>query len=91
MLKAKLVLGRKKAFRRSHGGEDIKRWDVARLQDRAMDKKELETTRKRYLRSIGEKVREERDKVGSVKQKWDSLRSALCKTVEEVLGYEDRK
>ena len=31
MVRAKLVVGRKRAFRRRHEGEVVKRWDIAKL------------------------------------------------------------
>ena len=33
----------------------------------------------------------DRDKAASIEEKWDTLKSALCETAEEVLGHEHKK
>ena len=59
MLRAKLVVGRMRAFKMSFEEAVVKRWDLARLQGRTMDERGWKTTRGRYLRSAGEKLRED--------------------------------
>ena len=66
----------------------MKRWDVAKLHGKETDQREGETTREKFLKSTEEKLMKEWDKAASVEEKWDTLRSALCETVEEVLGHE---
>ena len=66
----------KKAFRRSHGRAVVKRWGVAKLHGKE---------------STGEKLMKEEDKAASVEEKWDTLKSALYETVEEVFSHEQRK
>ena len=39
MLAAKLVVGMKKAFRKSHSRAVMKRWDVAKLHGKGMDER----------------------------------------------------
>ena len=66
MLRAKLVVEMKKAFRRNHRGEVLIRWNVAKLHGKGTNEREMETTRERFLKSIGEKLMKEWDKAASV-------------------------
>ena len=56
-----------------------------------MDGRGMETTRERYLKIVGEKLMKQWEKAGNVEEKWNTLKSALCESAEEVLGHEDRK
>ena len=69
----------------------MKRWDVAKLHSKGTDERRMETTRERFLKSIGEKLMKEWDKATRVEGKWDILKSALSETAEEVLGHEHKK
>ena len=91
MLRAKLVVGRKRALRRDRAGTGVRRWDVARLQGACVDRRGRETARGMYLRTVREKLHEGWDKESSVQEKWDTLMSALCNGAKAGLGFEDRR
>ena len=69
----------------------MKRWEVAKLHSKGMDKRGMETTRERFLKRAREKLMKEWHKATSVQEKWDTLKSAMCKTAEEVLCHEHKQ
>ena len=91
MLRAKLVVGRRRYFRRCSGGAGVKRWNVSELMGRSVDEHGRETTNGRYLREVREKVEGVWDENSDVEVKWDALKNALCESAKAVLGYENRR
>ena len=69
----------------------MRRWDVAKLQGDCVDVRGRETARGRYLSGLMERLNESWDVQGSMAEKWDVLKGALCGEAKAVLGYEDRK
>ena len=53
MLRVKLVVGRKKKYRKSCGGVGVRRWDVSKLKGSSEDDRGRELARGRYLRCVG--------------------------------------
>ena len=84
LLRAKIIVGKKRYFRRIHSTSSVKRWEVSSLQvNNVGDKGDL-THKVKYLITVGELLRTEDDTIGG---KWDTLRSALCKGAETELDY----
>ena len=90
MLRMKLAIGRRKRFGRKCGGIGVHRWDVSKLQGSNEDKQGRELARGRYLRCIGERIREQWDESSDTETKWSVLKAALCEEAKE-LGVEDRR
>ena len=90
MLRMKLAIGRRKRFGRKCDGVGVHRWDVSKLQGNNEDKQGRELARGRYLRCIGERIREQWDESSDTETKWSVLKAALCKEAKE-LGVEDNQ
>ncbi len=69
----------------------VKRWDVAQLQCGCFDARGRMTTRGKYLSGLKKRVCESWVEEGSVSEKWEVLKSALCDEAEAVIDHEDRK
>ena len=91
MVRMKMILGRKRAFRREPANVGVKRWDAGKLQGGCRDAKGRETARGKYLNGLRERLGESWVVEGSVSENWDVLKVALCDEAEAVLGYEDRR
>ena len=88
VLRAKLVVGKRRYFRRCSGGAGVKRWNVSELMGESVDEHGRETTNGRYLRE----VREEVEGVSSdVEVTWDALKNAFCESAKAVLDYENNQ
>ena len=75
MLRVKVVVGKKKLFRRAYAKErDARRWDLTKLKGRCFDETTRETAMGSYVR-IEEEIQEE---CSGVQEKWDTLKTALC-------------
>ena len=56
-----------------------------------IDTKGRVTTRGEYLDGLKKRVSESWMEEGSVSEKWEVLKSAICDEAQKVLGYEDRR
>ena len=59
MIRMKLIVGRKRFYKRKCKESSVRRWDVARLKGSTEDARGRETARGRYLRCVKEKLREQ--------------------------------
>ena len=75
MLRAMLVVGRRRYFRRCSGGTGVKRCNVSGLMGRSVDEHGRETTN---VREVKEKVEGVWDENSDVMVKWNALKNALC-------------
>lgn len=91
MLRAKVMVGKRKLFRRRSGETTVKRWDVAKLHGSNVDEEGWETTRGAYLRNAKEKLIEMWNDRSSVEDKWDAVKLSLRHGAEMTLGFEDRR
>ena len=92
MLRAKVVVGRKKLFRRRDVPEvAVRIWNVAKLKGRCVDESGRETSMGSFVRVVEQELQTKWDETSIVQEKWDTLKSALCDGAKTELGYEDRK
>ena len=56
MVRLKLVVGKKRAFRRKRVNAGVRRWDVAKLHGDCVDARGRETARGRYLSGLRERL-----------------------------------
>ena len=91
MLRVKLMIGTKRTYRRKCEVIGVRKSDLSKLQGRSEDGQSRETAMERYLRSIGERLKEAWDWTSCVELKCDILKTALCDGVKAEVGYENRK
>ena len=92
MLRTKVVVGRKKQFRRRAVPEvAVWRLDVTKLKARCVDESGRETSMGSFVRVVEQELQTKWDETSTVQEKWDKLKSALCDGTKTELGYEDRK
>ena len=85
MLKMKLQFG-KKNYKSRGSGRLMKRYDVLKLQGRSMDDKGRTTTRGKFENEVCERIQKEWKSDGTVEEKWNVMKTALCETASSVLG-----
>ena len=91
MLRVKVVVGKKKLFRRTNAKErDVRRLDVTKLKGKCFDETGRETAMGSFVRVVEEKLQAKWEECSGVQEKWDTLKTALCDGVKTELGYEDR-
>ena len=74
--RAKVVIGRKKLFRRRDAtGTAVRRWNVMKLKGKCVDEKGRETS---FVRAVEQKLQTWWDETNDVREKWDTLKTALC-------------
>lgn len=92
MLRMKLDVRMKTGSHKSQQKESSKgRYDVAKLQGASVDENGEITTRGKYQQSVGERVKEAWDTEGSVEEKWEVMKAALCESAQLLLGKTKRK
>ena len=87
LLRTKIIVGKKRYFRRIHSTSSVKRWDVSSLQGNNVDDKGDLTCKGKYLMAVGELLRTYWNEDDIIGGKWDTLKLALCKGAETELGY----
>ena len=85
MLKMKLQFG-KKNFKSRCSGRLMKRYDVLKLQGRSMDDKGRNTIRGKFENEVCERIQKKWKSDGTVEEKWNVMKTALCETASSVLG-----
>ena len=91
MVRAKVVVGKRKYFRSSTCGVGVRRWAVSGLLGASEDARGREMTRGRFLRGVRERVQNGCEGCNSVEEKWARMKNALCESAKAELGHEDRR
>ena len=92
MLRMKLDVRMKAGPRRSQErGCSKGRFDVAKLQGASVDEEGEMTIRGKYQQRVGEGVNRAWDGEGSVEEKWEVMKAALCESAQLLLGRTKRR
>ena len=73
MLRAKVVVEKKKSFSGDAAGTAVRRWDVSKLKGRCVDERGKETCMGSFVRSVNQRLQEEWDETKCVQEKWDGI------------------
>lgn len=90
MLKAKLQIG-KKTFRSGSKKDKAGKFDVSKLQGRCTDERGRETTRGKFVNKVCATMKEAWCSDGTVEEKWEVMKSALCEAAGSILGSANKR
>ncbi len=85
----KMKIGRKPSSRRQD--EKGKKFDLARLRTVSGGMKGKDTVRDKYAGEVSKRLKEEWCETGTVEEKWEVIKSALCVAATSTLGTSSQK
>ena len=91
LLRAKMMVGKKKCFRKACPGPIWKKWNVSHLNGSNVDDQGNLTTMGKYLMGVDEPLKAKWQENDNVQEKWNILKCALCERAEAELGFVKNK
>ena len=86
----KLQIG-KKTFRSGSKKGIARKFDVSKLQGRCTDERGRETTRGKFMNKVCTTMKEAWCSDGTVEEKWEVMKSALCEAAGSILGSASKR
>ena len=90
MLWMKLRTGRK-PYNPSCKVDQLKRYDVTKLQGPCVDVKGRELTKGKFVTGVCDSMKGKWDQLSTAQEKWEVLKSALCDTASSIVGHAHKR
>ena len=82
LLRAKILVGRKKYFRRPLA-QTRKKWNISCLQDGVIDDQGELTAKGRYSMSVNEQLEAHRNEHNDIHEKWNVMKSECVRQLKQ--------